>query len=61
MSLYRLCMYVASSAPSERLFSLAGWQINKLRSNLSPESIEAILFLSENEKFFSNLDEIDTQ
>ena len=46
----------ASSSPSERLFSIAGWQVSKLRSNLSPENVEAIIFLSENESFFYSFD-----
>ena len=41
---------VATSVPSERLFSTAGNIINEKRSNLLPENADKLLFLHENTK-----------
>ena len=41
---------VATSVPSERLFSTAGNIINEKRSNLLPENADKLIFLHENTK-----------
>ena len=38
----------ATSAPSERAFSVAGLTISKLRSRLKPENASCLIFLKEN-------------
>jgi len=38
----------ATSAPSERVFSLAGLTINARRSSLAPSSVDKVLFVHEN-------------
>jgi hypothetical protein len=38
----------ATSAPSERVFSLAGNIYNRRRASLSPEHLDAIVFLNAN-------------
>jgi len=38
----------SSSASSERLFSASGNVVTKLRSSLSPENLELIVYLHEN-------------
>jgi hypothetical protein len=40
----------ATSAPSERVFSVAGLVISKLRSNLTPENASCIIMLRESKK-----------
>jgi hypothetical protein len=40
----------ATSAPSERVFSVAGLVISKLRSHLTPENASCIIMLRESKK-----------
>ncbi|MGH0125645.1 UNVERIFIED_CONTAM: hypothetical protein FKN15_028197 [Acipenser sinensis] len=40
----------ATSVLSERVFSKAGMLVNKLRSSLKPENVDAIIFLNKNRK-----------
>jgi hAT family C-terminal dimerisation region len=42
----------AVSAPSERIFSLAGVLINAKRSSLSPSTVDKIVFVHENSAIF---------
>lgn len=38
----------ATSAPAERIFSTAGLTVNKLRSSLNPDTVDALIFLNKN-------------
>lgn len=38
-----------ASTPSERVFSRMGQIVNKLRTRLSPSTVEAIIFLTKND------------
>ena len=40
----------ASSVPSERIFSLAGYLVNKRRACLSAQNVDMLLFLNQNIK-----------
>lgn len=57
--LYKIAMFVhaipATSAPSERKFSIAGKILNCLRSSLDPKKVEDLLFL------YSNSDQFDVR
>lgn len=44
---------VATSVPSERVFSTAGQVISERRSRLTTEHVEQILFMHENIKYFT--------
>lgn len=44
----------ASSAPSERIFSVAGVIVNARRSSLSPQVVDKVIFVHEN-KYLCNL------
>jgi len=39
---------VATSAPTERIFSVAGYSITTQRSNIATENLDRMIFLSEN-------------
>lgn len=41
----------ATSAPSERIFSIAGLTVNAKRSSLSPSSVDKVVFVHENAHF----------
>lgn len=43
----------ATSVPSERVFSAAGYIVSKLRAALSPENVDALLFLRQNKSLLS--------
>jgi len=43
----------ATSVPSERIFSAAGHIVSKLRAALSPENVDALLFLRQNKSLVS--------
>lgn len=43
---------VATSAPSERVFSVAGQLVSERRSRLTTENVEKIMFMHENIEFF---------
>ena len=45
----KLCSIPATSTPSERLFSASGYQIWDRRNKISPQRVEQILFIYENE------------
>ena len=45
--LARICI-PATSVPSEQVFSPAGHVVSKLRASLSPENVDALLFLRQN-------------
>lgn len=49
-----LCI-TSTSVPSERLFSSAGNLLSERRSRLSPENVEKLLFLYENNKLLNIL------
>ena len=38
----------ATSAPAERIFSNAGLTVNKLRSSLNQDTVDALIFLNKN-------------
>ena len=40
----------ATSTPSERLFSDAGYQVWDRRNKISPERVEQVMFIFENDK-----------
>ena len=40
--------HTATSAPSERIFSVAGLTVNARRSSLAPSSMDKIIFVHEN-------------
>ena len=42
-----------TSVPSEHVFSAAGYIVSKLRSALSPENVDASLFLRQNKSLVS--------
>lgn len=42
----------ATSTPSERIFSVAGLTVNKLRSSLKPKNVDSLVFLNKNLKLF---------
>ena len=42
----------ATSTPSERVFSVAGLTVNKLRSSLKPKNVDSLVFLNKNLKLF---------
>lgn len=44
----------ATSAPSERAFSVAGLTISKMRSRLNPETASCLIFLKENAKLIKD-------
>lgn len=43
---------LATSTPSERIFSVAGLTVNKLRSSLKPKNVDSLVFLNKNLKLF---------
>ena len=45
----------ATSAPSERVFSIAGIVLNAKRSSLSPHVVDKVLFIHENMKFLTDI------
>ena len=47
LALKYLCI-PATSVPSERIFSLAGLVVNRLRARLSPEHVDMLIFLRKN-------------
>ena len=47
---YCLCI-PATSTPSERIFSTAGYIVNKNRSCLLPENVDKLVFLAQNLKY----------
>ena len=44
----RLLCVPATSVPSERIFSTAGMIVNNLRSSLSPDNVDMLIFLNKN-------------
>ena len=44
----------ATSVPCERVFSAAGLTVTRLRSRLTPEHVDMIIFLNKNALFMSN-------
>lgn len=50
LALKYLCI-VATSVPSERIFSKAGELVSARRSRLAPKTVQMVLFLNQNHKF----------
>ena len=49
-----LCV-CGTSVPSERLFSQAGYLVNNLRTKLTPEHVNMLVFLAKNLKELDNV------